>query len=97
MPSCFPPSNDFRAVFHLKVQSRSGGQSTAGSKRKMVVVTQRERPGTGQLRVNGTLGERQSSGKRRAVGDRMHAHTPAGMLRRLLACQESCEARRNLL
>ncbi len=49
------PSYDTSCSFHVNVQARSVGQSTMGSKRAMLVVTQRNRPGTLQpVRRKGT-------------------------------------------
>lgn len=51
------PSYDLSAVFQLKLQARSVGHSTAGSKRAMLVVTQRSRPGMPQDSLKGTWGK----------------------------------------
>jgi hypothetical protein len=51
-----PPSKDLRSLFHTNSQSRSVGQSTEGSKRAMLVVTQRSLPGVLQVKVKGTCG-----------------------------------------
>lgn len=54
---CCSPSYVRSALFHWKVQSRSVGQSTLGSKRAMLVVTQRKRPGVPHDKVNGTCAQ----------------------------------------
>ncbi len=64
------------ALFHRKVQLRSEGHCTSGSKRAMVVVTQRNRPGMGQLSVKGSC--RQGAG--------------AAAMERMVSCQWTTEA-----
>jgi hypothetical protein len=51
---CCSPSNVFMAAFHVNSQSRSVGHAMDGSQRAMLVVTQRNMPGTGQFTLNGS-------------------------------------------
>ena len=52
---CVAPSYARRAAFHTKLQSRSLGQSTSGSKRAIDVVTHRALPGTPHDSRNGVF------------------------------------------